>query len=80
MIDIALIAPGKETSEGFRFSLQEPLNIGFLASYLISKGFKVKIFDELAGQNIEEEIEKWRPKYVGLTAVTPLALAGDSAC
>ena len=75
MIDIALIAPGKETSEGFRFSLQEPLNIGFLASYLISKGFKVKIFDELAGQNIEEEIEKWRPKYVGLTAVTPLALA-----
>lgn len=75
MIDIALIAPGKDTTRDQGFSLQEPLNLGFLASYLISKGFKVKIFDELAGQDIEKEIDKWLPRYVGITAVTPLATA-----
>ena len=46
-----------------------------MASYLISKGFKVKIFDELAGQDVEKEIDKWLPRYVGITAVTPLATA-----
>lgn len=75
MIDLALIAPGKETSRDQRFSLQEPLNLGFLASYLISKGFKVKIIDELAGQDVGKELERWSPRYAGITAVTPLALA-----
>lgn len=70
MIDIALIQPGKDQ----RYATQEPLNLGFLASYLMSKGLKVKIFDELAGQDIEEEIERNQPRYIGITAVTPLAL------
>jgi len=75
MIDIALVAPGRERSREQRYSLQEPLNIGFLATYLKKKGYQVKLFDELAGQNIEAEIDRWQPRYVGLTGVTPLAPA-----
>ena len=75
MIDLALIAPGKDTTRDQGFSLQDPLNLGFLASHLTSKGFKVKLFDDLAGQDVEKEIDKCLPRPVGITAVTLLATA-----
>lgn len=66
---IALINPGKNK----KFAIQEPLNLGFIASYLEKRDIKVSIIDELAGQNVEKEIEKYRPHIVGITATTPLA-------
>ena len=68
MPKIALINPGKDK----QYSTQEPLNLGFLASYLIKYGIDVKIIDQLAGQKPQKEISKYNPDFVGITATTPL--------
>ncbi len=67
MPKVALINPGKDD----RYAVTEPLNLGFIASYLEKNGVEVAIIDELAGQNARKEIEKWRPDIVGVTATTP---------
>jgi len=67
---IALIQPGKDLS----CSIHEPLNLGFIASYLLKNGIGVKIIDELAGQNVKKEIKNFQPDIVGITATTPLIL------
>ncbi len=51
----------------------EPLNLGYIASYLESKKFQVRIFDQLAGQDIKKNITYFKPDVAGLTATTPLA-------
>lgn len=66
---IALLNPGKNPN----FAIQEPLNLGFIAAYLEQRGVEVTIIDELAGQNAEKEIEKYKPDIAGITATTPLA-------
>ena len=68
MPKIALINPGKDK----QYSTQEPLNLGFLASYLIKYGIDVKIIDQLAGQKPQKEIKKYNPDYIGITATTPI--------
>ncbi len=68
MKKISLIAPGTNPD----YATQEPLNLGLLASYLEAHGVEVSIIDELAGQNIEEELKKFKPDIAGITAVTPL--------
>ncbi len=65
---VALINPGKSQ----RFSVHEPLNLCFIASYLEKHNIDVKIFDELAGQDIEEEINRYKPDIAGITATTTL--------
>jgi len=65
---VALIAPGKDS----RFAVQEPLNLGFIASYLEKNDIEVRIIDELAGQSVEEKLSEYRPNIVGITATTPL--------
>jgi len=69
MAKVALINPGKDE----KYAVQEPLNIGFIASYLEKNGIEVTIIDELAGQNVEKELDKYKPDVVGITATTPLA-------
>ena len=69
MPKIALIAPGTNPE----FAVQEPLNLGYLASYLEAHNIDVVIIDELAGQNVESELKSLTPDIVGITAVTPLA-------
>ncbi|MFH2070128.1 MAG: radical SAM protein [Elusimicrobiota bacterium] len=66
---VAFINPGKSQ----RFAVHEPLNLGFIASYLEKNNVEVKIVDELAGQNVEEELEKFHPDVAGITATTALA-------
>ena len=66
---VALINPGKDK----KYAIQEPLNLGFIASYLEREGIDVAIIDELAGQDVKKELEKWQPDIAGITAVTPLA-------
>ncbi|MCG2758057.1 MAG: B12-binding domain-containing radical SAM protein [Desulfobacteraceae bacterium] len=68
MAKVALINPGKDQ----RFAVQEPLNLGFIASYLEKNGVEVRIIDELAGQNVKKELDQYRPEIVGLTATTVL--------
>lgn len=69
MPKVALIAPGRDKAWG----ICEPLNLAYLASYLSSYGIDVKIIDEIAGQDVEIEIDKFAPDFVGITATTPLA-------
>jgi radical SAM superfamily enzyme YgiQ (UPF0313 family) len=66
---VALVNPGKKEC----YAMQEPLNLGFIASYLESLGHTVTIIDELAGQNVIPTLKTFEPDIVGLTAVTPLA-------
>lgn len=66
---VALINPGKDE----RYAVQEPLNLGFIASYLEKKGIEVTIIDELAGQDVNKELDKYCPDIAGITATTPLA-------
>ena len=68
MPKVALINPGKEEW----FSSNEPLNLGFIASFLEKNNIEVRIIDELAGQDVKKELEKYRPDIAGITAVTPL--------
>lgn len=69
MSKIALINPGRD----LRYAVQEPLNIGFIASYLEKNDIEVRIIDELAGQDVEKELNEYRPNIAGITATTPLA-------
>lgn len=68
MPKIALINPGKDK----QYSTQEPLNLGFLASYLEKHGIEVKIIDQLVGQKPKKEISKYNPEFVGITGTTPV--------
>lgn len=67
---VALINPGRKE----RFDAHEPLNIGFIASFLEKNGIETKIIDELSGDNVESEITKFRPDIAGITATTPFAM------
>jgi len=69
-IKVALIAPGK--IEGF--AVQEPLNLGYIASYLEKNNINVKIIDQLAGQNVYKELKIFTPDIVGITGTTPVIL------
>jgi len=68
MVKIALITPGKDE----KFAVQEPLNLGYIASYLEKNNIDVTIIDQLAGQNVKKELNKYNPDIVGITATTPL--------
>jgi len=68
MVKVALIAPGKDE----RFAVQEPLNLGYIASYLEKNNINVIIIDQLAGQNVKKELNEYDPDIVGITATTPL--------
>jgi radical SAM superfamily enzyme YgiQ (UPF0313 family) len=68
---VALVNPGR----GRRWTVSEPLNLGYIASYLKQNGMEVKIIDQLAGQDVNKEISAYVPDIVGITATTPLAPA-----
>ncbi len=68
MVKLALINPGIAKEH----AVHEPLHLGFLASYLLKEDVKVKIIDQLAGQNVEKEIKKFKPDIVGITATSPV--------
>ncbi len=65
---IALINPGTSAI----YTTHEPLNLGFIASYLEKNNIEVKIIDQLAGDNVEDEIETYDPDIVGITGTTPV--------
>ncbi len=68
MKKVALVNPKDEN----RFAEYEPLNIGCLAAYLLSHNIDARIIDEVAGDNLKEGLDTYRPDIVGITAVTPL--------
>lgn len=69
MTRVALINVGRKKAEG----ICEPLNLGYIASYLEQNKVGVKIIDEQAGEDVSKEINAYSPDIVGITAVTPLA-------
>ena len=66
---VALINPGTNP----QYAVQEPLHLGFIASYLEQNGVEVRLIDELAGQDVYRELSEYHPQVVGITATTPLA-------
>ena len=68
MTKVMLVNPGV----GEQYSTQEPLNLGFLASFLEKYGIEVRIADQIAGQNPKKEISKYNPDFVGITGTTPV--------
>ncbi len=68
MTKIALINPGKNPA----FGGNEPLSLGYIASYLEQHGIEVTIIDELAGDDVAAGILAFHPDIVGATATTPL--------
>jgi anaerobic magnesium-protoporphyrin IX monomethyl ester cyclase len=66
---VALINPGTLV----KWAGSEPLNLGYIASYLESKKFDVRIFDQLTNSNAIKDIIDFKPHIAGLTATTPLA-------
>jgi len=65
---VALINPGKSQ----RFAVQEPLNLGYIAAYLEKNGVEVKIFDQLAGDDVENAVLAFKPDVAGITSTTPV--------
>lgn len=69
---VVLVNPGR--GKNFKnFAVSEPLNLGYIASYLEQNKIKVKIIDELAGENVRQEIISYGPDIVGITGTTVLA-------
>jgi len=66
---VALVNPGKK----FELGISEPLNLEYIASFLEKNKIEVKIFDELAGQDVLKGIKNFNPDFVGITATTPIA-------
>lgn len=69
MTKVALINPGLSRE----LAMQEPLNLGFLATYLKKNNIDVKIIDEPSQQNFYKEIEEFKPDFAGFTANTLVA-------
>lgn len=69
MTKLVLINPGGKEQT---YSATEPLNLGFIASYLEKNDAEVRIIDELAGGDITENISHYKPDMAGITATTPL--------
>lgn len=68
-MEVALVNPGRDPS----LAISEPLNLGFIASYLEKHGARVSIIDELAGDDVQEKLKIVKPDVVGITATTVLA-------
>jgi anaerobic magnesium-protoporphyrin IX monomethyl ester cyclase len=67
---VLLVNPGQDKPWA---SILPPMNLGYLASYLEKHGVEVSIIDELAGQDVQEALERLQPDIVGITATTALA-------
>lgn len=74
---ILLINPGKDKPWA---STHPPMNLGYIAANLEKNGFETYIIDELAGQDVEKAIKKYRPEIVGITATTPMILDAYRIC
>ncbi|MFZ3168259.1 MAG: radical SAM protein [Candidatus Methanoperedens sp.] len=72
MVKVALINPGKNIELG----TQEPLNLGYIASFLERENIEVSIIDEIAGDDIKKKIISTNPEIVGITATTPIVTRG----
>ena len=66
---VAIVNPGRSQ----RFTVHEPLNVAYLASYLEMHHVDVRIIDEPAGQDVERSIKEFNPDIVGVTATTTIA-------
>lgn len=70
MAKLALVNPGRR----IEYVTNDPLNLEYIAAYVKKHGIEVKIIDELAFQNVQLEILKYKPDIVGITGTTPVIL------
>ena len=60
----------------------EPTNIGYIASYAISKGFTIDIWDYeqhlFQAKSFLDRIKAYRPAVVGLSCMTPTIISGHN--
>jgi anaerobic magnesium-protoporphyrin IX monomethyl ester cyclase len=74
--DIILIRPPRNSSDRAYVSLQVPLNLGYLAAYLIKFGFQAQVWDfevQVFGKDFIQKMKelKFPPGLFGITALTP---------
>ncbi len=74
--DVILIRPPRISSDRAYISLQTPLNLGYLAAYLIRYGFRAQIWDfeiQSFGEEFIQKVKKLKNHFLlfGITAFTP---------
>ncbi|MDD5255115.1 MAG: radical SAM protein [Candidatus Omnitrophica bacterium] len=67
---IALINPSaKRVNAGV-----EPLSLGYIAGYLEQNGIDVRIIDQVAGDDINRQINAYKPDIVGITSMAHMVI------
>jgi len=66
MINVLLVNPGRDVE----LAIQEPLNLGYLASYLKKQNIGVTILDEACGQDFYDAVKQIKPDFIGFSATT----------
>ncbi|MDD5255116.1 MAG: radical SAM protein, partial [Candidatus Omnitrophica bacterium] len=79
IMKVALINPA---ARGAKYSV-EPLGLGYIAGYLEQNGIDVMIIDQVAGDNINRQVDVYkpdivgiacRPDIIGISSMTPLVI------
>ena len=78
---VVLISPPLSLKAGHEFaSVQFPVNLGWIASYLIKHGFDVELWDftveQFSESSFKERILKSKPRIVGFSCMTHSILTG----
>lgn len=76
-MDVILINPPVSPNISAEFtSTQYPVNLAYIATFLMKNGFKVKLIDFTVEnlQNFPGEIEKFKPLIIGISCMTPTIL------
>lgn len=77
---IVLIRPADPRGEASLLSHTTPINLGYLAAYLIKNGYEVEIWDfesdKLSNSVFISRLKKANPKVVGFSCLTPTIING----
>ncbi len=77
---VVLIRPADPRGEASLLSHTTPINLGYLAAYLIKHGYEVEIWDfeseKISDKTFLSRLKKANPKVVGFTCFTPTIING----
>lgn len=79
MMKLVLIRPPRPISDAAFISLQFPLNLAYIATFLQQKGYAVEIWDyeveRFSEDGLCKRISKSKPNLIGITCLTPTIIA-----
>ena len=75
---VVLIRPPRPISDTHFISLQFPLNLGYIASFLRERGYDLEIWDyeveNLTEEGLHRKIRQANPGLIGITCLTPTVI------